>query len=157
MSKKPRLQQRLRDRVIGEGGEILDEVVDKYLADSHNEFFLFYVGAITLLKDLRLPEIKVLAWMMGHISFNSNLVVITKPVKEMIAADMDLALGSINNALPKLVKAGLIYKNEGAKRDGCYYIHPEYFWKGDISERNKKLKYVLELRYERGKSSQAGN
>lgn len=144
-----RLQQRHRESVVGEGGEVLDQTTDTYLVETEKEFFLFYCKAISLFKDLKLVEIKLLAWMLGSCGFNSNRVVITSGVKEAISKEMGIDTQSISNALPKLVKANVLYRDNNGRRDGVYYIHPEYFWKGDISERNKKLKYVLELTYEK--------
>ena len=98
------------------------------------------------MEDMGLGEVKVLAWLVSHLQFNSNMVSIPMGIKSKIASDMGISISSVSNALPKLLKKGILYRDgDNNGRSSVYNINPEYFWKGDLAERKRKLKYVLEL------------
>jgi hypothetical protein len=127
-------------------GEVIDEKVHRYLIDNDTEFYITYCKVLGLMENMGLGEIKTLAWLVSHLQFNNNMISASIGVKRKIAEDMKIGVNSVNNALVKLVKCGVLYRDDNSSgRDAIYYIHPEYFWKGEVSERNRKLKYVLEF------------
>lgn len=133
-------------RIDSETNEVIDEKVHRYLVDSDTEFYITYCKVLGLMEDMGLGEIKTLAWLVSHLQFNNNMISASVGVKRKIAEDMKISVNSVSNALVKLVKHGILYRdNKSSGRDAIYFIHPEYFWKGEIAERNRKLKYVLEF------------
>lgn len=144
---KPYLKKQTTDRVIDtKTGEVIDEKTHKYLVENNAEFYLTYCKVLGKMEDMGLGEVKTLAWIASNLQFNSNMVCVSMGVKKKIAAEMNIGTNSISNALVKLIKKGILYRDkDSGGRDAIYYIHPEYFWKGDLTERKKKLKYVLQI------------
>ena len=75
------------------------------------------------------------------------MVVVTSGVKEKIAKDMGISVSAVNCALAPLVEKNILYRDEDSskRRDGVYYIHPEYYWRGSLVERKKVLRIALEM------------
>lgn len=143
---KTHLKTRITDRVIDEGGQVLDEKTVSYVVENEKDFYMTYCKVLGLIKDMKLGEIKTLAWLVSNSHFNNNMVVVTGGVKEKIAADMDISVSTVSNSLKPLVKKKILYRGNdvNAKRDAVYYIHPEYYWKGSLAERKKMLRIALE-------------
>ena len=151
---KAHLRPKVTDRVVDtESGEVLDEKTISYIIESEKEFYMTYCKVLGILKDMKLGEIKTLAWMVSHTTFNDNTVVLTGGIKRKIAEDMAISESAVNNALAPLVAKGILYRSEDVKvrRDAIYYINPEYYWKGSMENRRKMLKLVLELQEKRDK------
>lgn len=149
--KDARLKTRITERVVDMGsGEIVDEKAIQYLAENEKEFYITYCKVLGLFKDMRLGEIKTLAWLVSNSHFNNNMVVVTSGVKKKISEDMGISVGAVNNALTPLVKNGILYRDADSseRRDGVYYISPEYYWKGDLRERKRALRIVLGVKGE---------
>lgn len=144
---KTHLRTRITDRTINEDGEVLDEKTVSYLVENERDFFMTYCKVLGLLKDMKLGEIKTLAWLVSNSHFNSNMVVVTGGVKQKIALEMGVSVSTVNNAMGPLVEKKILYRdpNSNKSRDGVYYIHPEYYWKGSLAERKKVLRLALEL------------
>lgn len=144
---KTHLRTRITDRTINEDGEVLDEKTVSYLVENERDFFMTYCKVLGLLKDMKLGEIKTLAWLVSNSHFNSNMVVVTGGVKQKIALEMGVSVSTVNNAIGPLVEKKILYRdpNSNKSRDGVYYIHPEYYWKGSLAERKKVLRLALEL------------
>lgn len=143
---KTHLKNRITDRVISEDGEVLDEKTINYIVENEKDFYITYCKVLGLLKDMKLGEIKTLAWLVSTSHFNNNMVVVTSGVKKKIAQEMDISISAVNNALAPLVEKEILYRDSdsGNRRDGVYYIHPEYYWKGSLAERKKMLRIALE-------------
>ncbi len=145
---KSHLRTRITDRIIDtDTGEQLDEKTVSYVVEDEKDFYITYCKVLGLLKEMKLGEIKTLAWLVSTSHFNNNMVVITSGVKSKIANDMGISVSAVNNAILPLVENGILYReeNKGGRRDGVYYIHPEYYWKGSLAERNRVLKVALEI------------
>ena len=145
---KSHLRTKLTDRVVdADTGELMDEKTIHYIVENERDFYITYCKVIGLLKDMKLGEIKTLAWLVSTSHFNNNMVVVTSGVKKKISEDMDLSISAISKALAPLVEKGVLYRDGDAdkRRDGVYYIHPEYYWKGSLAERKKMLRIALEL------------
>lgn len=142
-----KLKRHHTDSVIdSETGEVIDQKTHSYLVGNNTEFYITYCKVIGLMEDMGLAEVKTLAWLVSNLQFNNNMISVSMGIKKKIATDMGIGISSINNGLVKLVKRGILYRQKDyGGRDAIYFIHPAYFWKGDVSERNKRLKYVLEV------------
>lgn len=146
-----KLLTKITERTIDtDTGEVIDEKSLQYLAENEKEFYITYCKVLGLFKDMKLGEIKTLAWLVSNSHFNNNMVVVTSGVKKKISNEMDISIGSVNNSLTPLVKKGILYRDADSseRRDGVYYINPEYYWKGDLKERKKALRIVLGVKKE---------
>jgi predicted transcriptional regulator len=143
---KAHLKSRITDRTISEDGEVLDEKTVSYLVENEKDFYMTYCKVLGLMKDMKLGEIKTLAWLVSTSHFNNNMVVVTSGVKKKIAQEMDISESAVNKALAPLVEKEILYRDSDAsnRRDGVYYIHPEYYWKGNLAERKRMLRIALE-------------
>ncbi len=150
---KAHLKRKITDRVIDENGVVLDEKTISYLVENEKDFYITYCKVLGLLKDLGLGEIKTLSWLVSNSSFNNNMVVVTSGVKKKIAEEMGISANTVNNALGPLVEKEILYRDtdSGNRRDGIYYINPEYYWKGSLAERKKMLRIALELKKDKDK------
>lgn len=140
------LRRKISDRFFDtETGEQIGEKTIDYLVENEKDFYITYCKVLGLMGDMKLGEMKTLAWLVSNSHFNNNMVVVTSGVKEKIAKEMEISVSAVNNSLQPLVSKGILYRDsdKGGRRDGVYYINPEYYWKGNISERNKVLKVVL--------------
>ncbi len=144
---KSYLKSRITDHYINdETGEYMDEKTVSYVVENEKEFYITYCKVLGVLKHLKLGDIKTLAWLVSTSHFNQNMVVVTSGVKKKISEDMDISVSAVSNALPVLVQNKILYRDSdsSSRRDGIYYIHPEYYWKGDLAERKRALRIVLE-------------
>ena len=144
---KSHLRSKITDREIDtETGEVLDEKTIHYIVENEKDFYITYCKVLGLLKDMKLGEIKTLAWLVSTSHFNNNMVVVTSGVKKKIAHDMEISVSAVNCALAPLVEKNILYRDNdsASRRDGVYYIHPEYYWKGSLAERNRMLRIALE-------------
>lgn len=142
------LRRKITDRVVDlDSGEVVDEKTIRYVVENEKDFYITYCKVLGLLRGMKLAEIKTLAWLVSNTSYNSNMVVVTSGVKLKISKEMDISPSAVNNALLPLVEKGILYRDldRGSKRDGVYYIHPEYYWKGSLAERNRMLRIALEM------------
>lgn len=142
-----KLKKKGTDRVISLDGEVLDEKTIFYLAENDKQFYMTYSKVLSVITKYNLTgsDVKLLAWLAGNMDFNSNRITVTIGTKRIIAKEMDLSTGGISNSLGHLVDSGILYREKGSekRRDCMYFINPEYYWKGDLSARNRVLKLVL--------------
>ena len=128
---------------VDENGTVIDEqtIKHKYLAATKERFFIGYVSLLSVMaKELTGPEIKVYAWMLNK--YNSGTTIgMVKGIKQEMSADIGIKLGTIDNALSGLCAKSMIYSTGKA----MYKMNPRYAYKGPTAERNKALKYMLEL------------
>jgi len=130
-------------------GEVIDTTIktDKIVVDSKEAFFITYARVLGLYKDLSGVQIKVLSWLiLNQTSFNSNRVTVTKVIKELISEQMCISFSAVNNSIKPLVDKGVLIR-QGSARSATYLINPLYYWKGDLGERKKELKFLLEVTY----------
>lgn len=124
-------------------GEVLHREVQtlKYLANSKEEFFIFYSSLVALMQgEMSGPEIKVYAYLISKYLFGTDIA-LPKALKEDMATALKIKLGTINNVLSTLSEKKLIYTTHRA----VYKLNPRYAFKGSTQRRNQMLKAVLEL------------
>lgn len=128
--------------VDGTTGEILEQDVKKikYLANSKEQFFIFYASLIGILQQMSGPEVKVYAYIIEHYLSDSQIA-LPKGMKQLIADKLGMKLGTVNNAISSLTEKRLIYSTQRA----IYKINPRYAFKGTTKHRDHLLKVVLEL------------
>lgn len=131
---------------VGVGGEILSVLkllvlCQIYLRDNE-EFYklskaesnvlavLWYTSNYYEDKDRALPGNKI--------SLNEEL-------RDTIKIKTNLAAGTIRNTITSLVKKKMLLKDSRYK--AVYYLNPEYFFKGKISDRTQIIKNIIEYKF----------
>lgn len=108
------------------------------------EAFAFqYAAIIGAIKSLSGRDIKILTYCAINASTETNAIHITKHVLEDIANTFNSSIGSVRNGI-RILKEKQILSSLGK---GSYIINPRYYWKGSSVGRNKALKYILTLEY----------
>ncbi|HLA59028.1 MAG TPA: replication/maintenance protein RepL [Puia sp.] len=124
-------------------GEVLHHGTQKlkYLANSKEEFFIFYSSLIGLIQgDMTGPEIKVYAYLLQRYLIGTEIA-LPKQLKQNMADFLHLKLGTVNNVLSTLTEKTLVFTNQRA----IYKINPRYAFKGSTKERDRMLKGILEF------------
>lgn len=131
------------ETVVSEHGEILEQNIKniKYLANSQEEFFIIYASTIGLIENgMSEAETKLYA----HILRNYNVgaeIGISKQMRINIGKKLELNERTVLNTLGMLTSKKLLYTTT----KGIYKINPRYAYKGSTINRNKDLKFVLEV------------
>ena len=71
--------------------------------------------------------------------YPGNRVVVNKQIKDEIVFKTKLADSTVKNALTSLVKKNIVFKDD--KYKGVYYLNPQYFFKGKVTDRTKCIKH----------------
>jgi len=74
---------------------------------------------------------------------DTNRVVLVKHIKEEIAAEAELAPGSVKNALGALTRRKLIINIAS----GLYVLNPQYFFNGSEVARSKCIQFIFEFNF----------
>lgn len=131
-----------KEYVDAETGETLGSETKKYqvLVKDDAEFCIIYSRLTTALTDLDYSEAKVLVWCSMHTALNTNEVCLPKLIKERLAADMQLNVRTVDNAVQKLVKKGY-FKRLGT---GIYHIDPDLSWRGSKDTHTRNVQVFLD-------------
>lgn len=113
----------------------------KIVVDDSTSFAIMYSEVIGALKGLRSNDMHIVQYCVLNAEVNSNTVNLTKPMCDKITETCDIPYQSIKNSIAKLKTKGLLIP----LGSGNYRVNPKYYWRGNKIERNKTLKYVLEV------------
>ena len=69
-----------------------------------------------------------------------NKISLDEELRDTIKIKTNLAAGTIRNTITSLVKKDSRYK-------AVYYLNPEYFFKGKISDRTQIIKNIIEYKF----------
>lgn len=131
--------------VDSETGEVLDEKNLSLVVNSKDQFVLMYCKLLSLYKDMKGADIKVLAGILLHTSWDTNSIVLNKATKSVISESMGVSYNTVHNSVYSLADQEILIKDTSYPRGALYYIHPDYAWKGERSKQRARLKFVLEL------------
>ncbi len=149
----------VRSSLMSKEGELLEERVETKIVRkvSPKDFIQVYLEDLSKLFNIGSPtEIKVLISLWKHTSFNKqgealgNKVVLIKSIKASIAEDIGTSIGTIDNAISKLVKKDLLIKTDRS----VYLLNPKYFFKGYIPDRINVIRTVIEYQIEKNSADQ---
>ena len=130
---------------ITEDGELKNTTRDvkhhNILIDNKDTFSMTFGAVIGALEGLSSTEIRILIWCSLNCILNTNEIEISKNSRKHICKAMDISDATCKNYLSSLVNKRVLFRNHKA----LYTVNPKYFWRGDMQERNKSLKYILEL------------
>lgn len=87
---------------------------------------------------------KVLFALWQLAEFDTNELILIKSKKEEIAAKLEYAYKTVDNAITQLAKKQIIIR----KNTSVYYLNPKFFWKGSEIARSKALEVVLQYNIE---------
>lgn len=141
--KKPYLKE-VKQSVDAQTGEIVSQ---EFIAvEDEADYALIYCRIAAVFKDLRSSDVMVMALLMCRMNWNNEAFYITIDLKREMAEYMKVSVGSVSNAISRLLKEGILVHDTTRSAKSCRYMfHPQYIYKGSLTERRKKLKYVLEL------------
>ena len=133
-----------------ETGEILQEDVEinshKYIAKTKEEFFLTYVYLLDALRnELSMPEVKIYADLLKNYKSDVKFA-LNKALKQDMADNLNLKLGTVNNSITNLVKKNLIFRIT----EGVFMLNPKYAFRGSSNDRKKQIIMTLEYNPEYG-------
>lgn len=114
---------------------------DKIIVNGKEEFAVVYSAVISATEGLP-PSTKAL---LIHISLkasvDSNEITLVKPVLEKLSKESEMSLSAIKKGISQLVDKKILIRIGS----GLYRVNPKYYWRGSLANRNKTMKYVLEV------------
>lgn len=138
-------QNIVTESIDKETGEISQEIKTKsyYVKPKSEDFVIMFNSASALIgKDCTPTETKLLLSFFRIVEYNTNRLHITPQrrteLRELIGGDKILNNGSFSSAFKGLIDKKIVLISEDN-----YILSPYFFWKGELSIRNKVLKVVL--------------
>lgn len=138
---------------VGVGGEILSAEVKTIKTVSAEQFCQIYLRDNEEFYKLSKAESNVLAvlWYTSNYyedkdrALPGNKVSLDEELRDTIKIKTNLAAGTIRNTITSLVKKKMLLKDSRYK--AVYYLNPEYFFKGKISDRTQIIKNIIEYKF----------
>lgn len=125
---------------VGIGGEILSAEVKTIKTVSAEQFCQIYLRDNEEFYKLSKAESNVLAVLWYTSNYYED-----KELRDTIKIKTNLAAGTIRNTITSLVKKKMLLKDSRYK--AVYYLNPEYFFKGKISDRTQIIKNIIEYKF----------
>lgn len=123
-------------------GEVLEERKMYKRQVEKEKFMLVYLESISGILRISSPiEYKVLLALWEMSEFETNRVILVKPIKESIAEKLNYGFKTVENAISRLAKKELLIK----KGAGIYFLNPKYFFKGSEIARSNAIKVIFEF------------
>ena len=138
---------------VGVGGEILSAEVKTIKTVSAEQFCQIYLRDNEEFYKLFKAESNVLAvlWYTSNYyedkdrALPGNKISLDEELRDTIKIKTNLAAGTIRNTITSLVKKRMLLKDSRYK--AVYYLNPEYFFKGKISDRTQIIKNIIEYKF----------
>lgn len=134
-------------------GEVVESTIVSVRKVKPDEFIQVYLEDFAGLLRLTGNELKLLLfiwresiWYDGMENLPGNKVVINKQLIDSIASAVGVTEGAVRNSISKLSAKSVLLKD--AKYRGIYYLNPEFFFKGKIGDRTKRLRVVREYDFQ---------
>ena len=111
---------------------------------SEPEFIKIYLGSIMYLKDMPTNLAAIMMCILKQTPYSDSenvTVILTKDVKEDIAAELRLSYQTVVNAIVKLVKGKILF-HQGSIRSARYLVNPYIFGKGHWKDVKKLQLHV---------------
>ena len=142
--------------INNETGEIKTQEEKKVIRiPKEDEYIKIYIKTIGVLHNIPASADKILLEIIKYTSYN-NRIILTKPVKQDIANNLNISLSRVNNYITTLIKKNILIR----KDRGMYILNPYIFGKGnwhDIYNLRKELR--LDVVFKEGEIEilEAGN
>ena len=124
--------QHIMDYKTGEIKETNTTVNIKKRVPKEPDFIKLYLQDICKLKSIPSTGSKLLNELLKYTSYD-NVILIPSYVKQEIAKNLNTSVGTISNALTKLVKEEILKRKGG----GAYVLNPFLFGKGEWTKIRK--------------------
>ena len=138
---------------VGLGGEIISAELRTLKTVSAEQFCQVYLRDNEEFYKLSKAESNVLAvlWYTSNyyedkdMALPGNKISLDEELRDRIKSKTKLADSSIRNAVSSLVKKKMLLKDNRYK---CvYYLNPEFFFKGKITDRTKIIRNIIEYEF----------
>lgn len=141
MKTKKIYRQETKVTIDNNTGEIIQETdVTKSIVECEPNFIKMYVNDILKLKDVPKASNDVLNVLLANMSYQ-NIVVMIKPIKNLICEQTGLKSNTVNKAIQNLHKAGILIRKDRS----VYIVDPTLFAKGKWED-IKKLRLVIDYK-----------
>lgn len=133
-------------------GEILFQAKDIVRRVNVDDFIQVYLKDMSGLMGIKnMAEYHILVWFWKFSRFpdansKANYVSLDAILLSKIREETGLKDQSIRNSICSLAKKNILIKDKNMR--GIYYLNPNYFWKGKISENTKNLKLSFDYKFE---------
>lgn len=114
---------------------------DKIVVTGKEEFAVVYSSVISALTGLPASTKSLLMYISLKASVDSNEITLVKPVLEKLSKESEMSLSAIKKSVSQLVSKNILIR----MGSGLYKINPRYYWRGSLTNRNKTMKYILEV------------
>ena len=138
---------------LGASGEIISAEIKTFKTVSAEQFCQVYLKDNEEFFKLTKAESNILAvlWYTSNyyedkdISLPGNKISLDAQLRDVIKTKTGLASGTIKNTVVSLVKKKMLLKDN--RYNSVYYLNPEYFFKGKITDRTKIIKNIVEYEF----------
>lgn len=131
---------------VNQNGKTIDVVkTDTFLVDREPDYVKLYIQDVARLNDITGEQNNVLLEFIRHMGYN-NVIPTYKPIKQMIAKNLNISLHTVEKAVKTFSKKGLFI----SVARGLYMADPELFAKGKWSD-IKNLRLVIEYKQDGSK------
>ena len=138
---------------LGTSGEIVSAEIKTFKTVSAEQFCQVYLKDNEEFFKLTKAESNILAvlWYTSNyyedkdISLPGNKISLDAQLRDVIKTKTGLASGTIKNTVVSLVKKKMLLKDN--RYNSVYYLNPEYFFKGKITDRTKIIKNIVEYAF----------
>jgi len=127
---------------INDDGESVETSFKTISRPKEDDFIKLYISNIGYLHQLKPNQQELLYYFLKSMNY-SNLIVINKTIKEMIAEESGKSFGTVENALTSYVNSGIFLR----KGRGVYIANPYLFGKGrfeDIQRIRMEIVYTAD-------------
>lgn len=129
-------------------GEILKkQEAIKY--DNEPDYIKVYLDAIMFLSEMPQGISDVMKCILKRVPWanaNDQRIVLTKPIKESIAADIGKSEKYVSDSISTLTKGKLLFR-VGSVRSACYLVNPHIFGRGsweDVKKAQLQINFDFE-------------
>jgi len=133
MARTKRITQVLTTETRKESGELAkSETVTTFTVKTEPDYIKVYLNTILFLTDMPQGVSAVLKCILKNSSWadnNQQMVIITKPIRELIAKELGKSAQYVADSITNLVKGKILFRI-GSARSGCYQVNPHLFGKG---------------------------
>lgn len=130
---------------VGVGGEILSAEVKTIKTVSAEQFCQIYLRDNEEFYKLSKAESNVLAVLWYTSNYYEDKDRALPGNKISLDEELRDTAGTIRNTITSLVKKKMLLKDSRYK--AVYYLNPEYFFKGKISDRTQIIKNIIEYKF----------
>ncbi len=126
MRKRKIFKQEITQTVDFVSGEIIQQTTTtSAVVPKEPEFVKLYIEDIKRIFDLNQSESRILNCLLKYMSYN-NVVVLLKPIKDMICRDLNMPINTLNKAIDNLYKLNILIR----MHKSVYLVDPNLFGKG---------------------------